>query len=365
MNQALGKRAGPSVTFWGAAQSVTGSMHLVEAGDKRFLLDCGLVLGWSSYVQERNRNFPFPPSSLSAVVLSHAHIDHCGNLPNLVRPGFDGPIYCTPATRSLLGIMLADSARIQAGEAEIDKIIGRPDESSTGNTLYSSREESNALLAAMRDGCRYDQATPNSKPGFQVRFVDAGHLLGSAMIALTMDAPLGESTLTYTGDLGRPGLKFLREPAPMPAADLIICESTYGGRTHQPVDELAEKLQDVVRSTIQRGGKVLIPAFSAWEEAQVVLHYISQWMRPSAVCSSGAGLFGQSARCRHLRDSRSLSRGAWPLETPTLREDLNPVRYIRATKDSKELSLRARACILVASGGMCEAGRILNHLENN
>ncbi len=254
----LGKPVGPLVTFWGAAQTVTGSMHLVEAGGKRLLLDCGLVLGWSSWVQERNRNFPFPPASLAAVVLSHAHIDHCGNLPNLVRQGFDGPIYCTPATRSLLSIMLADSARIQEEEAHVSKIVGRPDESTTG-LLYTSREVERTLGQCVT--LDYDQPL-QIHPGLQLRFVDAGHLLGSAMIALRMDMPTGEARITYTGDLGRPGLKFLRDPAPMPAADLIICESTYGGRTHQSLEELAEKLQDVVRRTIERGGKVLIPAFS-------------------------------------------------------------------------------------------------------
>src|SRR5438309_150555 len=129
MNRAgLGKWDGSSVTFWGAAQAVTGSMHLVEAANLRLLLDCGLVLGWGPQAQERNRNFPFPPSSLSAVILSHAHIDHCGNLPNLVRQGFDGPIYCTPATRSLLSVMLADSARIQEQEAQVARIAGQADE---------------------------------------------------------------------------------------------------------------------------------------------------------------------------------------------------------------------------------------------
>src|SRR5438132_3046917 len=140
----VGKDNGPKVTFFGAAQTVTGSMHLVEAADLRLLLDCGLVLGWGPQAQERNRHFPFPPSSLTAVVISHAHIDHCGNLPNLVRQGFDGPIYCTPATRSLLGVMLADSARIQEAEARVDHIIGRADESSTG-LLYTSHEVQRTL----------------------------------------------------------------------------------------------------------------------------------------------------------------------------------------------------------------------------
>ncbi len=180
MNATIGKSKGASVTFWGAAQAVSGSMHLVEAADLRVLLDCGLVLGTSAYAQERNRHFPFSPTSLSAVVLSHAHIDHCGNLPNLVRQGFDGPIYCTPATRSLLAVMLADSARIQEEEAKIDKLLGRPDESTTGS-LYTSHEVERTLRQCVT--VPYDQPT-QIRPGLQVRFVDAGHLLGSAMIAL-------------------------------------------------------------------------------------------------------------------------------------------------------------------------------------
>src|SRR5438105_15829034 len=138
--QFAGKDNSAKVTFFGAARSVTGSMHLVEAADLRLLFGCGLVLGWNAYSQERNRQFPFPPASLDAVVLSHAHIDHCGNLPNLVRQGFDGPIYCTPATRSLLAIMLADSARIQEEEARADQIIGRAGESTATGLLYTSHD---------------------------------------------------------------------------------------------------------------------------------------------------------------------------------------------------------------------------------
>jgi metallo-beta-lactamase family protein len=302
--------------------------------------------------------------------LSHAHIDHCGNLPNLVRQGFDGPIYCTPPTRSLLAIMLADSARIQEEEARVGQIIGRPagswaDESTTG-LLYTSREVQRTLSQCVT--VPYDRPT-QIRPGLQVRFVDAGHLLGSAMIALTVDAPAGESTITYTGDLGRPGLKFLREPAPMPAADLIICESTYGGRTHQSVEELAAKLQEVVQTTIQRGGKVLMPAFSLGR-AQVVVHYVRQWMAqgklPRVPIYIDSPLAADIAEVHELYPENLAAHSSVPShEKEEQQEEAIPVRYIRATRDSKELSLRREACVLVASGGMCEAGRILNHLENN
>jgi metallo-beta-lactamase family protein len=365
----FGSANGPRVTFWGAAQAVTGSMHLVETAGLRLLLDCGLVLGWSAHAQERNRNFPFPPSTLSAVVLSHAHIDHCGNLPNLVRQGFDGPIFCTPATRSLLAVMLADSARIQEEEARVNEIVGRADESSTG-LLYTSREVQRTLGQCVT--VPYDEPV-QIRPGLQARFVDAGHLLGSAMIALKVDAPAGESTITYTGDLGRPGLKFLRDPAPMPAADLIICESTYGGRTHQSLDELAHRLQEVVQTTIARGGKVLIPAFSLGR-AQVVVHYVRQWMAqgklPRVPIYMDSPLAADIAEIHKLYPESlvavpSSSGSESGQERARSADDAAQVRYIRASKESRELSRRREACVLVASGGMCEAGRILNHLENN
>ena len=358
MNQATcGKHAGSSVTFWGAAQAVTGSMHLVEAANLRLLLDCGLVLGWSSHAQERNRNFPFPPSTLSAVILSHAHIDHCGNLPNLVRQGFDGPIYCTPATRSLLGIMLADSAASRRRKRGSTRSL-IADESTTG-LLYTSKEVQRTLGQCIT--VPYDRPT-QIRPGLQVRFVDAGHLLGSAMIALTADALRGESTITYTGDLGRPGLKFLREPAPLPAADLIICESTYGGRTHQPLEALADKLQDVVKVTIERGGKVLIPAFSLGR-AQIVIHYVRQWMARGKL--PRVPIYMDSPLAADIAEVYDLYPESMAAALHAPDEEAIPVRYVRAGKDSRELSKRREACVLVASGGMCEAGRILNHLENN
>jgi metallo-beta-lactamase family protein len=347
----------PRLTFLGAAQFVTGSMHLLEADGRRFLLDCGIILGRSAAVLERNRRFPFAPSSIDAVLVSHAHIDHCGNLPNLVAQGFVGPIYCTPATRDLMAIMLSDSARIQEEQAEIGRIIGSSDECSTGG-LYSGHEVQEALDRCA--GQPYDRSF-DLGPGITARFADAGHLLGSAMTQVTVDEPGGPRSVTYTGDLGRPALHFLRPPAPLPASDLVVSESTYGARTHQSVAELAHVLQAVVRRTIERGGKVLIPAFNLGR-SQLVVHYIQHWMRRGELPS--VPLFMDSPLAADITEVHRL----YPelLAEPFRHEVANPqARYIRNARESRELSTHRGPCILVASGGMCEAGRIVNHLEHN
>lgn len=350
------------ITFWGAVQQVTGSMHLVEAGKERLLLDCGLTLGRDA--RERNRRFPFAPSSISAVVISHAHIDHCGNLPNLVRQGFDGPIYLTPATKALLHIMLADSARIQEDEAWVSRVVTCRDEVSTG--LLFDRSDVQRTLAQCVP-ISYDRPV-QVRPGVHLRLVNAGHLLGSAMVLVSVDTNAGERRLLYTGDLGRRELGFLTPPAPLPAADLIICESTYGGRTHPALPDLAQRLHAVVQTTIERGGKVLIPAFSLGR-AQLVVHYIRQWMDQGLI--PRVPIYVDSSLAADIADVfRQFPEGF----TPDVQRrdgaeadgvDFDSVHYIRGRQESRDLSQQRGPCILVASGGMCEAGRIVQHLEHN
>jgi metallo-beta-lactamase family protein len=349
--------AQPRLSFLGAAQFVTGSMHLLEADGRRILLDCGIVLGRSAAVAERDRRFPFDPAQIDAVLVSHAHVDHCGNLPNLVAQGFRGPIYCTPATRDLMAIMLSDSARIQEEQAEISHIIGLPDESSTGG-LYSGHEVQLALERCVAEP--YDRPF-SVAPGITARFADAGHLLGSATTQITVAFAGREQTLTYTGDLGRPALHFLRPPAPLPGSDVIVSESTYGGRTHQSVEDLAKKLKEVVARTVARGGKVLVPAFNLGR-SQLVVHHIQHWMRHGALPE--VPLYMDSPLAADITEIHRL----YPelLSEPFRHEVANPLaRYIRDSRESRELSTRSGPCILVASGGMCEAGRIVNHLEHN
>src|SRR5262245_5375840 len=200
----------PTVTFWGAAQSVTGSMHLVEADRRRVLLDCGMFRGRRGQSRGHNSVFPFDPPRLDAVVLSHAHVDHCGNLPNLVRQGFAGPIFCTPATRDLLSLVLADSARIQEHDAREHNLLRLPDEPWLA-PLYTRDDVERTVRQCVPVG--YGRPHPVC-PGVELRLADAGHILGSAMVTLTV----GGRTVTFTGDLGRRGLPFLRDPEPVPAA---------------------------------------------------------------------------------------------------------------------------------------------------
>src|SRR5919109_4360006 len=226
--------AAPTVTFWGAARSVTGSVHLLEAGPWRILLDCGLTRGARDESHERNRDFPFDPAGLTAVVLSHAHVDHCGNLPNLVRQGFTGPIFCTPATRDLLAVMLADSARIQEEDARVAAVVGGHGwaDDPAPRALYTRHDVGRVVGQCV--AVPYGEAFAVC-PDVRGEFADAGHILGSAVVSLEGQHGGREYRVTFTGDLGRRGLPFLRDPSPVPAGDLVICESTYGGRTHDTV----------------------------------------------------------------------------------------------------------------------------------
>lgn len=341
--------AEPTVTFWGAARSVTGSMHLVEACGRRVLLDCGLVHGVGAH--ERNRDFPFRPRDIDAVVLSHAHLDHCGNLPNLVRQGFAGSIYCTPATRALAAVILGDSAKIQEQERAPDV-----------EPLYTGRDVYRTLLRF--EAIPYETAF-DLGPGLEAEFFDAGHLLGSAMISVRIDTAGGERRVTFTGDLGRPGLPILRDPAPVPPADLLISESTYGGRTHGAVEDAAERLGEVVRRTAGRGGRLLIPAFGIGRTQTVVYHlheltsggripslpiYVDSPMavRATEVFRAHSDCFDEEARHR-LERQELFGEGE--------------VRYVEKVHESVAINHEPGPCVIVSASGMCEAGRVLYHLQ--
>lgn len=356
--------AEPIVSFWGAARTVTGSLHVLRANGQTALLDCGLFQGSRTESRQRNREFPVRPRDVDFVLLSHAHIDHCGNLPQLVANGFGGPIYCTPATRALAGVMLGDAAKIQEEDAAYlnrKRARGEP----KVEPLYDSRD----VFLTLRQfrAIPYDSPADVGK-GMEATFVDAGHLLGSAMIGLQIDAPNGPRRLTFTGDLGRPGLPILRDPSPVPPGDLILSESTYGGHTHEPVDETAERLGEVVRRTAERGGKVIIPAFSLGRTQTVIyfLHQLAQArhlpdvpiyvdsplaLRATEVFRTHTDCFDTEARQLYARHPELFGEGR--------------VRYIESVHESIALNGRKEPCVIVAASGMCEAGRVLHHLKHN
>ena len=361
---ATARSAPPTVTFWGAAGTVTGSMHRLDAGGKAVLLDCGLFQGRRADSHARNRDFPFRPKQIDAVVLSHAHIDHCGNLPNLVKQGFGGQVYCTPATRALAAVMLGDAAKIQEEDAAY---LNRHRERGEAKVepLYDARDVYRTLLRL--------RAVPYGKPfevvpGVEAAFTDAGHLLGSAITALRIDGPAGERRVTFTGDLGRPGLPILRDPAPISPADLVICESTYGGHTHEPVDETAARLGEVVRRTADRSGKVVIPAFSVGR-TQTVVYFLHQLV--SAGRLPAVPIFVDSPMAVRATEVFRAHPECFDDETRDVLER-NPevfgegrVHYVEKVHDSIALNRAPGPCVIISASGMCEAGRVLHHLKHN
>jgi metallo-beta-lactamase family protein len=356
--------AEPTLTFWGAARTVTGSMHRLDACGQSLLLDCGLFQGRRDESRRRNQVFPFRPKDIDAVLLSHAHIDHCGNLPNLVRQGFTGPIYCTPATRALAGVMLGDAAKIHEEDAAY---LNRHREKGEPKVepLYDGRDVYRTLLRLQ--AVPYD--TPFAVgPGLEARFANAGHLLGAAMVALRIDGVGGERRLAFTGDLGRPGVPILRDPDPVPACDFLICESTYGGHTHEPVEETAERLGQVVRQTAERGGKLLIPAFSVGR-TQTVVYFLHQLMTAnrlpdlpifvdSPMAVRATEVFRAHPECFNDEALRLLR------ESPDLFGERH-VHYVEKVYNSIALNDRVDPCVIISASGMCEAGRILHHLKHH
>lgn len=343
----------PQVTFLGAARCVTGSMHLVETGPHRLLLDCGLHRGPGDEPRRRNRHFPFDPRTIDAVILSHAHVDHCGNLPNLIRQGFAGPIYCTPATRDLIAVMLHDSARIQEDDARVANLVG-------GRATFDRRplflREHVFQTIERCVPVEYDRAQAVNAD-VQLQFLDAGHILGSAVVTLQLTHAGRDYRLTFTGDLGRRGLPFLNDPTPLPAADLLICESTYGGRVHDSLPVMAERMGEIVRRTAARGGKVLIPAFSLGR-TQVVLHYLHRWMAegilprlPIYVDSPLAAEIGLV----YEEHATGLHPGA----------SAPPGEFLLSQEEAWFRTTEPGPSILIASGGMCDGGRIVQHLKHH
>ena len=355
--------------FYGANREVTGSRHLLEVNGKRILLDCGMYQGARKDERDRNLNFGFEAPSIDMVVLSHAHIDHSGNLPNLVKQGFKGPIYCTEATQDLLEYMLLDSANIQEKDVEYMNKKHMEKGEELIEPIYGVADAEKTL--PLIKGMKYDTCIELAD-GVSVCFYEAGHILGSAVTVFTIkDQEDGgkEKTLAFTGDLGRKNMPLIRDPHQIESADTLIMESTYGNRTHASILEAEADLAEMIAKTASRGGKVLIPAFSLGRTQEVVysLHKLANAGKipnlPIFV-DSPLSVNVTSVFRKHLDllDEETQKVFLSENEDPFGFEGL---KYIESVEESKALNNHQGPCIIIASSGMVEHGRILHHLKNS
>ncbi len=355
------------VEFQGAAQTVTGSRHLVHAGNQRILLDCGLYQGQRKEAFRRNRELPFDPASIDAVILSHAHIDHSGNLPSLVRGGFRGPIFATTATRDLSVHMLLDSAKIQESDV---KYVNRK-RKKKGQALFEPLYRQDDALAAIRLFRCCEFGVPfQPLPGWNCTFHFAGHMLGAAIVELQLPADPGPPVrLVFSGDLGRLEAPILRDPEIVRGADYLIMEATYGDRNHLPGGDAEAMLLETARQTYEDGGKLIIPAFSVGRTQQIVYWLNRIFERgdlppmkvfvDSPLAVNASEVFREHVEC--LNESFIQQLLSEDDSDPLGFRDLH---YVRKVADSKSLNEFNQPCIIISASGMCEAGRILHHLKS-
>jgi metallo-beta-lactamase family protein len=354
------------LTFYGAAREVTGSMHLLDCDGVTVALDCGMFQGRRAESETKNINFPMSPATVQAVVLSHAHIDHCGRLPLLVKRGFAGPIFTTPATRDLCALLLADCAHIQSEDARFLNRKRIPRSEPPIEPLYTEADVADTLRL-------FKTVTPaQSFPvvrNLSCRFYQAGHMLGSSFVRLEHTAGNDSRvSLLFSGDLGRPNSPILSDPDPFPPSDYLLIESTYGGRRHPPNTDLKARLAEIVRATVQRGGKLIIPAFSVGR-TQTVVYMLHQLNAEGAIpkipiyIDSPLAISASEVFQGHpeLFDAEATDfqriAGAL-LKDPS-------VHYVREAEESKKLNAINGSCVIISASGMCENGRIVHHIRNN
>jgi metallo-beta-lactamase family protein len=354
------------INFHGAAHTVTGSQHLLEINGSKLLLDCGLYQGRRAETYERNLNFHFDPRKVDAVILSHAHIDHSGNLPNLVKQGYAGPIYATKATVELSNIMLLDSGHIQ----EADAMFVNKKKSRRGDgpvePLY--RQSDAAEVAQYFQPMDYEMEF-EPVPGVIARFVEAGHILGSAAISLKIEENRRKIHLWFSGDIGRFRLPLLRDPIMPGTVDYMIMESTYGDKPHSDPEAAFVEFRAVVKRTIERGGKVIVPAFAVGRTQELVYH-LNQMMTDRSVTPvpvyvdsplavNASQVFRNHPECFDPETREFVEQARHPAL------DFTMLTYTRSVDESKALNERKDPMVIISASGMAETGRILHHLRNN
>ena len=353
------------IHFLGATRTTTGSMYLLEVNSKRLLLECGLFQGHREETTQRNSCFPFDPRQIDAVVLSHAHIDHAGNLPNLVKQGYDGPIHCTDPTRDLCGVMLIDSAHIQEQDALFVSKWRAKKHQPPVEPLYRVPDAEKAVKQLA--GHPYDQAF-SPVDGVAVTFKDAGHILGSAQVVLDVQDQGRKFRWLFSGDVGRGADEILRDPVPVDNVDYLQIESTYGGRVHTPRINTDETVCRLAGGALNQHGKVIIPAFSVGRTQQIVyvlkqitvsgcLPHIPIFV-DSPLSTNATEIYRRHVECYNETIRKFLQENQDPF-------GMNNLTYIRDAEDSKKLNERKEPMVIISASGMCEAGRIRHHLKNN
>ena len=355
------------LTFLGAAQNVTGSRYLIEANGSRVLVECGLYQ--ERHFRDRNwEPFVFPPGDIDAVLLTHAHLDHCGLLPKLVREGFGGKVYCTPATAEIARIILLDSAHIQEEDAAYKRKRHQREKRTPPRPVMPLYTTEDAERCSSRFAHVPYERPKEIAPGMTAIFHDAGHVLGSAMIAVTVTDGAEKRTVLFSGDIGRKNTPILEDPTPIPAADYVLIESTYGDRKHAPAEDVADALAEAINLTVEAGGHVVVPCF-ALERSQNILFYLNELLLKDRIPHLPVFLDSPMAiritevfqKHPELFDDDMLKR---------LDQHLSPfklpgLKMTRSVEESKAINHLSGSAIILAGSGMCTGGRIKHHLVNN
>ena len=351
------------IAFLGGAATVTGSKHVIRTSRATVLIECGLFQGHRADANRRNRSLPLDAAALDAVVLSHAHLDHSGALPVLAHHGYRGPIYATPATRDLCAPMLEDAASIQRADARhIDRLIARGVDLEPVTPLYDHDDVVAAL--ALMVGLPYHRRQTIA-PGIDLTFLDAGHVLGSAVVVLDVEDRGVQLRIAFTGDLGRPNMPILRDPEIPERVDYLITESTYGDRRHPPIAESQDALAAAVARTAARGGKLVIPSF-ALERAQEIIFALGQLRHRGALPQ--LPIYVDSPLATKLTDVFRLHPDLYDRETFAQLQsgslfEFEGLRYVVDAEASKAIDTEPGPAIVIAGSGMCEGGRVLHHLR--
>jgi metallo-beta-lactamase family protein len=351
--------------FYGAAREVTGSMHMIEKDGYKLLIDCGMIQGKRKESFERNRNLPFAASDVNAMILTHAHIDHSGNIPTLIKNGFRGSVYSSYATKDLCRLMLPDSAYVQLKDLEYVNKKRLKQKKTLFEPLYTIEEAEASLDHFVQKNLG---ETIKFRDDIEAFMLNAGHILGSNMAVVKLHEKDREIKVGFTGDLGRKSLPILLDPDQIKDVDYLVIESTYGGRDHKPIGAAYAKLAAVVNDTHARGGKLIIPVFAV-ERAQEVLYvlnklFIDKLIPPMPVFVDSpltvevTEVFKQHAECFDDDMLKFIADNNNPFH-------LELVKYTQSVEESKAINDYDGPCIILSATGMCEAGRILHHLKNN